>query len=190
MADHQTVSREPVGGPRVPNIGWGWQLAYGIVMVIGGIAAVLNPFAASFAVTLMASFFFFAIGLMQIFFAVRDIHGTASRVLTGVFGVMLCLFGVTLFLDPLGGAISLTLLIGFFFLTFGGIRLWIAFKMRDRQGWGWLAVAGAMSVVLGLGALVYAAEGDIALLGLFLAAELLLSGIASIAMSLSTRTRT
>ncbi|WP_158555131.1 HdeD family acid-resistance protein [Fulvimarina endophytica] len=186
-ADRPLANAPFSGGMPVRNLGWGWQLAYGIVMLVGGLLALLNPFAASVAATLVASFVFFMVGLLQIFLAVRDLHGTASRSVTGLFGLALCLFGILLAFDPLGGIVSLTLLIGFFFVTFGSARLWIALKMRDRRGWGWLAAAGTISIILGVGAMLFAAAGDVGLLGLFLAVELVLSGAASIAQSLSSR---
>ncbi|RLQ88942.1 HdeD family acid-resistance protein [Notoacmeibacter ruber] len=168
---------------------WGWQLAFGIILLIGGLIALLNPFAASMAATTIAAIVFLFVGIMQIVMAVRDIHGTASRVATGILGALLILFAILLMFDPIGGIISLTLMIGFFFIAMGAARLWIAMRMRERRGWGWLAAAGVITIVLGIATLFFATAGDLALLGLFLAVDLLFAGGAAIAQAMMGRTQ-
>ncbi len=166
---------------------WVWQLAFGIILLIGGLIALLNPFAASVAATTIAAIVFLFVGILQIVMAVRDTHGTASRLATGFLGALLILFAVLLLFDPIGGIISLTLMIGIFFIMLGAARLWIAWRLRPRRDWGWLAVAGAITVALGIATLFFATAGDLALLGLFLAVDLLFAGGAAIAQAMMGR---
>ena len=90
--------------------------------------------------------------------------------------MLLIAFGVTLFIDPLAGIVSLTLMVAVLFLALGGARAYLAVRMRSREGWGWLLASGVVSAVLGVFILLSLPEAAGAVLGIVLSVELLASG--------------
>ena len=156
----------------------------GIVMLVGGMLAFFNPFAASLTVTAVAGAAFLLAGLTQLWLAFSD-HGDAlgGRVIGGLIGLAFVLFAVSLLLNPVAGLITLTLAVAGLFAVLGLLRLVYAVRMRPRHGWGWIAGAGLMSLALA-GMIVLGLPGAAAdVLGLFLGVDLTLSGIATLALA-------
>lgn len=166
---------------------WKWSFAFGILLILGGIVAFLNPFIASLTVEAIAAATFLMAGAMQLWMALAGKDGTSQRVAAGLLGLLLVLFALALLLNPIAGLISLTLLVGAFFLAMGVMRIWMAFRLRHREGWFWMALAGFVSVLLGV--LVFAAvpAGALGILGLFLGVELVASGASACALALNMR---
>ncbi|SFE49681.1 HdeD family acid-resistance protein [Roseivivax sediminis] len=168
---------------------WKWTFALGILLIVGGFCAFLNPFVASLTATAIAGGFFIVGGIVQSVMGLRGLDGTGSKVLAVVFGAVLALFGLTLWINPIAGIFSLTVLIGAFFLAVGLLRMWMAARIRPETGWGWMAGAGAVSALLGLLVLFAVPAGAVGLLGIFLGVELLSSGAGAVALALAVRKR-
>ena len=64
MPDTNTFSNSLA--PASAGAGWGWILAYGVLSIVLGILAFLNPFAATYAATLVIGAFLIAAGLVSI----------------------------------------------------------------------------------------------------------------------------
>lgn len=167
--------------------GWGWTLALGILSVIGGIAGFLNPFIASLTVEGLVAAFAIVAGVTQIGAAFRDERDRWARVTTGVLGVVLILFGASLFLSPLSGLLSLTILALSLFVAMGLMRMWMAWRNRDQSGWWAVALAGLITVVLAVFLFFSLPLTALTLLGFLLAIDLTVSGFALIFMALRRR---
>jgi len=173
-----------------PDMGWKGLAALGVVMLIGGILAFLNPFAASLAAEGVAGAVFLIAGAMQLVFAVRDSTKTrADRWLSGALGVALILFAVSLVLNPLAGLVTLTALVALFFTVMGALRVALAWHMRPVRGWGWLMAGGAMSLVLAALILLSLPGGALGLLGLFLGIDLTVGGAVTLGLAWHRRAR-
>ncbi|SLN16428.1 acid-resistance membrane protein [Roseivivax jejudonensis] len=168
---------------------WKWTFALGIILILGGVIAFLNPFVASLTATAIAGGAFVAAGIVQAVMGLRGLDGTGSKIGAVLFGAVLALFGLSLWINPIAGILSLTILIGAFFVAMGAMRVWIAFRLRPRDGWGWMAGAGVVSVLLGLLVLFAVPAGAIGLLGIFLGVELISSGAGAVALALAVRRR-
>lgn len=167
-----------------PGMGWKGLALLGVVMLIGGFLAFLNPFAASLAAEAVAGAAFLIAGAMQLVFAVRDGTITAGdRWLTGALGVVLVLFAASLVLNPLAGLVTLTALVALFFTVMGALRVALAWHMRPAQGWGWLMAGGAMSLVLAALIVLSLPGGALGLLGLFLGIDLTVGGAVTLGLA-------
>lgn len=175
---------------QLPDWNWKWLMALGALMVLGGVVAFLNPFIASLTVELVAGFAFGIVGAMQLWLAVTA-RGQAmgERWLTGALGVLLLLLAVSLLANPLAGLVTLTIMVAVLFAMMGAMRMVMAWRVRPREGWGWMMASGVLSVALA--ALIVLALPDVALgiLGLFLGLDLTFSGIATIMVSWHIRKR-
>ncbi|WP_135506064.1 HdeD family acid-resistance protein [Roseovarius aestuariivivens] len=172
---------------------WGWKglAALGALMLIGGLLAFLNPFAASLTVELVAGFAFGVAGIAQIWLAVTaKTPGKGERWLTGALGVLLVLLAVSLLINPLAGLVTLTLMVAVLFAMMGALRVVVAWQARPRDGWGWLMAAGVLSLALSLLIVLGLPGAALGLLGLLLALDLTFSGVATLLVAWRIRNRT
>ena len=163
-------------------------IAIGAFMVVGGILALANPFAASLAVTTLVGIFFLVAGVGQLWAAwstPEDDH----RFWHGALGLVTLILGIMLLANPVAGTLSLTLIVGLLFILNGGARLGIALRMRDSRYFWLLLVSGALSALIGLLILGNIATAATTILGLLLGIQLLFEGAALIALGLVARQR-
>jgi len=171
-----------------PNMGWKALALVGVVMLIGGFLAFLNPFAASLAAEAVAGAAFLAAGAVQLWLAVSDrSKTTGDRWLSGALGLALVLFAVTLVLNPLAGLVTLTALVALFFTVLGALRVGLAWHMRPAQGWGWLMASGVMSLLLAALILLGLPGAALGILGLFLGIDLTMAGAVSLSLAWAKR---
>ena len=86
-----------------------WMLA-GLISLFGGFFALANPLAATLTAELLAGWMFVIVGIMTLVSAFGD-QGWGGRILSLLIGVIIVILGVDLIGDPLGGIISLTLVV-------------------------------------------------------------------------------
>jgi uncharacterized membrane protein HdeD (DUF308 family) len=165
---------------------WGWKglLALGLVMVLGGVLAFLNPFAASLTVEVVAGAVFLAAGLIELWWAVTERQQeTSDRLLMGALGAMLVLLAVSLLLNPLAGLVTLTLVVAILFVMVGALRIAMAWRTRPARGWGWIMASGVMSLALAALILLALPEAALGLLGIFLGIDLVMAGSMTLALA-------
>ncbi len=146
----------------------------GIVLVIGGFMAALLPFAASLAAAIIVGWTFMLVGILHIVAAFRE---EDHRAWNGIFGALTLLLGLSFLVNPLGGLISLTALLGVLFATSGVLQLWLAWARREQDNVLWLALSGIVSLALAglIFTNVIAASATVP--GLLLAFELISTGV-------------
>lgn len=161
--------------------GWGWILGYGVVSVLFGLYAFAFPLAATFAATLVVGAFFVAAGLVSIASGIAG-RGHEGRVYAIVFGIVSVVIGLILALEPVTGALSLTLLVAVW-LGMRGI-LELVFGFRLRRGKALMIVLGLINIVLALYVLATLGWSAAVLPGFILGISFLLGGVHSISAGL------
>lgn len=164
----------------------GLMIGLGVILLLGGIVALANPFAASLAVTSLVGAFLIVSGAAQVWMAVTD-KADPNRVWTVVIGVVALIAGLSLVINPFGGLLSLTVLVGFLFLIMGAARLALAFQLQQSRTFWLLLISGAASAIIGMMVLTDLMAAATALLGLLLGIQLLADGIALLALGLFAR---
>lgn len=113
---------------------WGWTLAMGIMSIIVGFLMVVNPGLS--AVTLA-----FYVGFMLLFYSVTGI-GIALRikdyfgvdwVTLLVIAILGVVFSLIMLFNPAFAGISIVLWTSFAFITMGGFRIYIAFRLKKAN---------------------------------------------------------
>ena len=164
---------------------WGWFLAFGIVLMLLGIAAIVRSVTAT-----VASMYFFGwlLVLASIFefvsaFMVGNWAGFFVHLLIAIlFGIV----GVMMLMKPVISAEALTLMMSVFFLIAGLYQL-IASLWAHLPGWGWGALSGVVTTVLGILVLAgWPATGFWAI-GLFVGIALVFSGWAWVVLASGLR---
>jgi uncharacterized membrane protein HdeD (DUF308 family) len=86
-------------------------------------------------------------------------------------------------------AVLLTFLLGLALVASGGMRLILAFGMKESTPWILVAVSGAITLLLGLVILARWPVSSVYVLGLFLGMDLVIAGASWIGIGLDLRAR-
>ena len=170
------------------GIDWRWMMALAVLLILGGVLAFLNPYLASLTVEAIAGATFALAGVWQLW-AVASGRDGGGRLLGIALGLALVLLAVALLANPLAGLVTLTLVVGVMFALMGALRVLIAWDVRPRGGWGWMMASGVVSLALALIIFVSLPQSALALLGVFLAVDLVTSGLVTLTMALRARRR-
>ncbi|MEE9158863.1 MAG: HdeD family acid-resistance protein [Gammaproteobacteria bacterium] len=126
---------------------WGWFLALGIVWIILGTTAIIAPYIATLTIELLVGSLFLVGGIAQLVqaFTGRNWKGFALHTLGAILAVVA---GGLLLWSPLGGVITLTLLLIAYFIADGVFKIMLAFQVRPELNWGWLLFSGIIAMIL------------------------------------------
>ena len=153
---------------------WGWLLAWGILLVVGGVAGLGYAFAVSVVTTIFVGGLLVAYGVMEVIHAFR--HQRWQGFFLFLFGGLLSIAaGAVIWMRPLVGLGILTLLAASYFLVLGAFRVVGAVSSR-HPGWGWGLGNGAVSVLLGL--LIWNGwpASSLWVIGMFVAIDMIFQG--------------
>jgi uncharacterized membrane protein HdeD (DUF308 family) len=162
----------------------GWYLGLGILMAVLGTVAIGWACTATVTVTVvwMFGFFMLAGGISQIlgsFWAGRW-SGMLAHLLVGI---VYALAGVIMIDRPVNTAIQLTLIIAIFLIISGIFR--IVFAMMERfSGWGWVALNGTVTLMLGMMIYKQWPASGLWAIGLYVGIDLIFNGWAWIMLAL------
>src|SRR5712672_1134600 len=130
---------------------WKAFLAEGILLSILGLAAMIVPPLASLAVTIFLGWMFLisGIGGLIVTFWARQMPGFWWSLISAALAV---LAGIILLARPVQGVLTLTIVVGAFFLAEGVATIMYALEhRRELSGrWSWLLVAGVMDIAIAL----------------------------------------
>lgn len=162
---------------RPVGAGWGWLMAAGVIAVVLGIAALIWPFPATYAATLVVASLLMAAGITALSTgALGRGHGRETYLI--VFGIASLLVGLYLAFFPLSGAITLTVVIAVWLAARGVIEL--VAGSRLARGRGLLIGLGVVNLVLAIIIVATMPWSALTLPGTLLGISLLLGGIGEV----------
>jgi len=167
---------------------WKAFLIEGIVLAILGLAAIIVPQLASLAVTIYLGWMFLImgiVGLVMTFWA-RGMPGFWWSLISAVLAIAA---GAILLARPIQGVLTLTIVLGAFFLAEGVATIMYALEHRNALSgrWGWMLASGILDVVLGVLLFVGLPGTALWALGLLVGINMLFGGWALILMALHAR---
>lgn len=168
---------------------WFLWLIAGVLSLVGGLAALANPLAATLTAELLAGWTFVLVGLLTIVSAFSD-QGWGVRIVAILLGVMITLMGVNLVAHPLNGVLSLTLAAAYILMIAGLMRIFFAFKITISSLRWAMILSGSVSIILSLMIFSNFPQSAVVVLGLYLAIELISNGISMIVLSVSRKSET
>jgi uncharacterized membrane protein HdeD (DUF308 family) len=135
---------------------WGWVLAYGIVTLAAGIAALAWPGITLLVVAVLFGVQLIVAGIFRFVsaFAAEDRSG-GSRILMALLGVFSLVIGLYAVRHVLLTIVALALLLGIFWVVNGAIELFNVLSHRQMAGRGWTTFAGVLSLIAGIILLAY-----------------------------------
>jgi uncharacterized membrane protein HdeD (DUF308 family) len=167
---------------------WVLFLVEGIVLVVLGLLAIVIPPLATLAVTILIGWLFLisgALGLVTTFWA----KGAPGFWWSLVSAIIAIVAGVILLASPVGGSVSLTLVLIVFFIIEGvaSIMYGIEHRRETTGRSGWMIVSGVIDLILA--AIIFSdLPGSAAwAIGLLVGINMLFGGTSLIAMALAAR---
>lgn len=167
---------------------WKAFLFEGILLAILGLAAIIVPPLASLAVTIFLGWMFLisGIGGLIITFWARRMPGFWWSLISAALAV---LAGIVLLMRPVQGTLTLTIVVGAYFLAEGVATIMYALEHRRElsQRWGWILTAGLMDIIVA-GVIIAGLPGSaLWAIGLLVGLNLMFGGATLIGMALAAR---
>jgi uncharacterized membrane protein HdeD (DUF308 family) len=167
---------------------WKAFLIEGILLVILGLAAMIVPPLASLAVTIFLGWMFLISGVAGLALTIW------ARAMPGfwwslVSAVLALIAGVLLLAQPVEGTLTLTIVVGAYFLAEGVTTIMYALEHRRElsERWSWLLIAGIVDIVIA-GLIITGLPGSaLWAIGLLVGINLVFGGATLIGMALAAR---
>jgi uncharacterized membrane protein HdeD (DUF308 family) len=167
---------------------WKAFLIEGILLVILGLAAMILPPLASLAVTIFLGWMFLISGIagLALTFWARAMPGFWWSLFSAVLAIAA---GLVLLFQPVQGTLTLTIVVGAYFLAEGVVTIMYALEHRKElsERWGWLLTAGIMDILVA-GIIIADLPGSaLWALGVLVGINMLFGGATLIGMALAAR---
>ncbi len=170
---------------------WLWLLFEGIALVLLGTVAAIAPFVSGLATELFVGWVFLFVGgacLITALFG-RRLPGLPWSIVSAILAIVT---GVILLWWPLSGMVTLTLVLGVYFIFDGVASIMRALDHRahSSRSWGWLLAVGLLDLVVAA-MLITGLPGTAAwAIGLLVGVELLFGGMALVVSAVMARAST
>lgn len=133
----RTIARESAG----------WTIAFGVLLIILGLLALMAPLIAGVAVAVMLGWLLILGGIAHLIVSwhLRHAGGLVWELLVGVAYLVM---GVFLLAHPVAGLVALTAFLGCYLLIKGIFELINWFRLRHVRGGGWMLFDAIVSLLL------------------------------------------
>src|SRR3954447_10353669 len=167
---------------------WKAFLFEGILLVVLGLAAMIAPLLASFAFTIFLGWMFLisgGAGLAMTFWA-RLMPGFWWSLISAALGIGA---GIVLLARPAQGVLTLTIVIGVYFLAEGVATIMYALEHRRElsERWSWMLLAGVLDILIAAMIIVGLPGSAEWAIGLLVGINLLFGGASLIGVALAAR---
>lgn len=164
----------------------GWSIVLGILMIIAGMVAMLEPGLAGIVITYVIGWSAIFNGFAQIIFGFRT-HGGWHVALEVILGIIYIVAGIYLLMHPGLGLAALTLVLASFLLVYGIFALVLGFQMRPHSGGGWVLFDGIITILLGILIWVHWPLNALWVVGTLFGISIFISGVTRLMMTLALR---
>jgi uncharacterized membrane protein HdeD (DUF308 family) len=160
----------------------------GVILVLLGALAIFLPLFATITITIIVGWIFLASGIIGLIttFGMRGVPGFWWSLVSALIAIGA---GVVLLMQPITGALSLTLILIVFFVVEGIAGIMYALEhRRELSGrWEWVLVSGIIDLVLA-GILFAGLPGTAAwAIGLLVGINMIMGGVALVAIAVHAR---
>ncbi len=154
---------------------WKALMAVGIIAIVIGCIAILVPAVASVGTAIFIGWILLIAGAFLVA-AAFTAHSVGSVILRLLWAILTVIVGVWLIVEPHSGTLTLTLVLGIYFLFMGLTRIAAAFVARGQQGAGLVGLSGFCGLLIGVLVLAkFPSSADWAI-GLLVGIDLIFAG--------------
>src|SRR3954467_13900189 len=167
---------------------WKAFLVEGILLAVMGLAALLLPQLAGLAVAILLGWLFLisGIGGLVMTFWAREMPGFWWSLISAALAV---LAGGVLLAKPMEGILTLTIVVGPYFLAEGVVTIMYALEHRRElsERWAWLLISGVMDLLIAFIIVAGLPDSSQWAIGLLVGINLVLGGASMVGMALAAR---
>jgi uncharacterized membrane protein HdeD (DUF308 family) len=165
---------------------WILYMIEGVLLVVLGIAAIAIPPLAMIGITILLGWVFLISGIVGLITTLwlREGPGFGWSLLSAILGIVV---GLALFVMPVEGAFTITVLLVVFFVIEGAASILFAFEHRRSLSgkWEWMLASGLIDLLLGALILINLGSATAwVIAGLLVGINMLIGGVALILMAL------
>lgn len=164
----------------------GLSIGVAILMIVAGLLAIFQPFAAGLGISLLLGWLIVISGFLYLIYAFTA-EGAGGFLWRTLVGVVYIVGGFYLVFNPLLALASLTIVLAAILIAEGVLRIVAFFQLRDLPGASWLIIDGIVTIVLGV-LIAYPFPGSSEwAIGTIFGVNMLFSGITRLMFSISAR---
>jgi len=154
---------------------WKALMFVGVLAIVVGCIAILVPAVASVGTAIFIGWILLVAGAFLVA-AAFSAHSVGSLLLRLVWAALTVIVGVWLIVEPHNGTLTLTFVLGVYFLFMGVTRVTVAFLGRGQQGAGLVGLSGVAGLLIGILVLAkFPSSADWAI-GLLVGIDLIFAG--------------
>lgn len=154
---------------------WKALMFVGVLAIVIGCIAILVPAVASVGTAIFIGWILLIAGAFLVA-AAFSAHSIGTVVLRLLWAALTVIVGVWLIVEPHNGTLTLTLVLGIYFLFMGITRIAVAFAARGQQNAGLVGLSGVAGLLIGILVLAkFPSSADWAI-GLLVGIDLIFAG--------------
>jgi uncharacterized membrane protein HdeD (DUF308 family) len=154
---------------------WKGLMFIGVAAIVLGCIAILVPAVASVGTAIFIGWVLLIVGGFLIA-AAFSAHSVGSLLWRMLWAVLTVIVGLWLIVEPHNGTLTLTLVLGIYFLFMGLTRITVAFIGRGQPNAGWVGLSGVCGLLIGILVLAkFPSSADWAI-GLLVGIDLIFAG--------------
>jgi uncharacterized membrane protein HdeD (DUF308 family) len=154
---------------------WKALMTVGVLAILIGCVAIVVPEVAAVGTAIFIGWILVIAGAFLIAGAFMA-HSIGSVVLRLIWALLTMIVGLWLIIEPHNGTLTLTLILGTYFLFMGLTRIAVAFAGRGQQGAGLVGLSGIAGLLIGILVLAkFPSSADWAI-GLLVGIDLIFAG--------------
>jgi uncharacterized membrane protein HdeD (DUF308 family) len=154
---------------------WKSLMAVGILAILTGCVAIVVPAVASVGTAIFIGWVLIVVGAFLVAGAFSA-HSIGTVVLRLLWAFLTVIVGLWLVVEPHNGTLTLTFVLGIYFLFMGVSRIAVAFSSRGRQGAGLVGLSGIAGLLIGILVLVKLPSSADWAIGLLVGIDLIFAG--------------
>lgn len=154
---------------------WKTLMTVGILAIVLGCICILVPAAAAVGTAIFIGWILVIAGAFLVA-AAFSAHSVGSLLLRLLWAALTVIVGIWLIVEPHNGTLTLTFVLGVYFLFMGVTRIAVAFVGRGQQGAGLVGLSGVCGLLIGILVLAkFPSSADWAI-GLLVGIDLIFAG--------------
>jgi uncharacterized membrane protein HdeD (DUF308 family) len=166
----------------------GWIIALGVVYLVAGLVALSSVALATVASVFVVGIMMVIAGVAEVINAFQ-MKSWGKFLLWILLGALYIVAGFITFENPLLAAAVLTLMLGVALVVSGVMRIILAFNMKEGMPWMWVVLSGLITLLLGGVILAKWPVSSLYILGIFLGVDLVFAGVGWLFVGLGLKAR-
>jgi uncharacterized membrane protein HdeD (DUF308 family) len=128
---------------------WRLLMLVGVLAIVVGCIAILIPAVASVGTAIFIGWILLVAGGF-LFAAAFSAHSIGTVILRLIWALLTMIVGLWLIVEPHNGTLTLTLVLGLYFIFMGVTRIAVAFAARGQENAGLVGLSGLAGLIVGI----------------------------------------